>query len=504
MARRGIQRLKTGCTTCKIRKIRCDEGRPQCFRCLSTGRRCDGYLPAAPGTYSWSQLLHLETAPIQAALDAEPHIISYFRHVVAPSISGPLDSHLWTSVVMQISSQQAAAKHAVLAISSLYKTMNINEVVSPCHAREDALVARHYNEAIVQLRTVQDQDTVLLVCILFICIDFLRGDHQSAVDHCRHGINILNGMPNDSEHVRDHLRPAFCRLSIFPYFFGASPSTFPDLEYPWTHPTREIWSLEDAHASLTPLLARVVRFVRSADTYRLGLVATPHCDSDTTHTQLTIEASLNSWLAAFNAFKKHRIQKLRNDHVVKMLEVRWLVCNIWLATCFSKDESIYDTHMDKFQAIVDLTTEAVIMMNKANTPRKGRFVFEMSFGPFLAFVVIKCRSLKLRMTALRLMEELSPLREHCWDMAVLSALGRRTIEVEHDLKLDTNIESGSMILNKTLPPEERRIMDSIMQQDSDVLTGNLDIGASRRRVCFLMKDPFGDGITNRDESLLVD
>ncbi|KAK6072634.1 C6 zinc finger domain-containing protein [Seiridium cupressi] len=380
MPRRGIQRLKTGCTTCKIRKIRCDEGRPQCFRCLSTGRRCDGYLPAAPGTYSWSQLLHLETAPIQAALDAEPHIISYFRHVVAPSISGPLDSHLWTSVVMQISSQQAAAKHAVLAISSLYKTMNTIEVTSPCRAREDALVARHYNEAIVQLRTVQDQDTVLL---------------------------------------------------------------------------------------------------------------------------LLIEASLNSWLAAFNIFKEHRIQKLHNDHVVQMLEVRWLVCNIWLATCFSKDESIYDTHMDKFQAIVNLTTEAAIMMNKVNTPRKGRFVFEMSFGPFLAFVVIKCRSLKLRMTALRLIEKLSPLREHCWDMAVLSALGRRTIEVEHDLKLDTIIESGKMVLNETLPPEERRIMDSIMQPDSDVLTGNLDIGASHRMVCFLMKDPFGDGMTNRDESLLV-
>lgn len=32
-----------GCLTCRMRKVKCDEQRPSCQRCISTGRTCDGY-----------------------------------------------------------------------------------------------------------------------------------------------------------------------------------------------------------------------------------------------------------------------------------------------------------------------------------------------------------------------------------------------------------------------------------------------------------------------------
>ncbi|EEU36191.1 uncharacterized protein NECHADRAFT_52907 [Fusarium vanettenii 77-13-4] len=44
--KRNIQsrtKVKTGCTTCRIRKVKCDEGKPFCLRCVNTGRTCDGY-----------------------------------------------------------------------------------------------------------------------------------------------------------------------------------------------------------------------------------------------------------------------------------------------------------------------------------------------------------------------------------------------------------------------------------------------------------------------------
>lgn len=40
-----------GCLTCRMRKVKCDEQRPSCQRCLSTGRTCDGYT-ALPFTRS--------------------------------------------------------------------------------------------------------------------------------------------------------------------------------------------------------------------------------------------------------------------------------------------------------------------------------------------------------------------------------------------------------------------------------------------------------------------
>ncbi|KAF2661493.1 hypothetical protein K491DRAFT_587058 [Lophiostoma macrostomum CBS 122681] len=34
---------KTGCGTCRTRRVKCDENKPLCQRCVDTGRQCDGY-----------------------------------------------------------------------------------------------------------------------------------------------------------------------------------------------------------------------------------------------------------------------------------------------------------------------------------------------------------------------------------------------------------------------------------------------------------------------------
>ncbi|KAJ5970804.1 uncharacterized protein N7479_000722 [Penicillium vulpinum] len=47
--RKWAPKLKSGCITCKIRRIKCDEEKPHCRRCVSTGRKCDGY-PDPPFT----------------------------------------------------------------------------------------------------------------------------------------------------------------------------------------------------------------------------------------------------------------------------------------------------------------------------------------------------------------------------------------------------------------------------------------------------------------------
>ena len=39
----GRERSKGGCWTCKLRKKKCDEGRPSCATCLSLGIKCHAY-----------------------------------------------------------------------------------------------------------------------------------------------------------------------------------------------------------------------------------------------------------------------------------------------------------------------------------------------------------------------------------------------------------------------------------------------------------------------------
>ncbi|KAH7190935.1 hypothetical protein DER44DRAFT_851035, partial [Fusarium oxysporum] len=47
MARRAHNKSRLGCRVCKQRKIKCDEGKPACDRCVTTGRQCS-YLRDAP------------------------------------------------------------------------------------------------------------------------------------------------------------------------------------------------------------------------------------------------------------------------------------------------------------------------------------------------------------------------------------------------------------------------------------------------------------------------
>ncbi|KAI1284339.1 hypothetical protein F5Y07DRAFT_1056 [Xylaria sp. FL0933] len=41
-------KARTGCLTCKRRKVKCDEAKPACARCVKSGHRCAGYEPLPP------------------------------------------------------------------------------------------------------------------------------------------------------------------------------------------------------------------------------------------------------------------------------------------------------------------------------------------------------------------------------------------------------------------------------------------------------------------------
>lgn len=42
------RRCRTGCLTCRSRKVKCDEGKPDCQRCLAANVECLGYDPKRP------------------------------------------------------------------------------------------------------------------------------------------------------------------------------------------------------------------------------------------------------------------------------------------------------------------------------------------------------------------------------------------------------------------------------------------------------------------------
>ncbi|MCJ1306946.1 hypothetical protein MMC25_000590 [Agyrium rufum] len=169
-------KVRTGCITCKIRRVKCDEQKPECLRCRDTGRKCDGYLSAAElGKKSSAPNGARKGSVIQTGTDGQrsqstslivsdpsifddsassedvalvmrethqvPDVFSlkslstdlpgteqekrsfYYYHTRATrDLAGYFESEFWERQVLQASHREPAIRHALLALSSIYET----------------------------------------------------------------------------------------------------------------------------------------------------------------------------------------------------------------------------------------------------------------------------------------------------------------------------------------------------------------------------------------------
>ncbi|RYC81753.1 hypothetical protein BFJ63_vAg15344 [Fusarium oxysporum f. sp. narcissi] len=212
MVRKGSKKVRTGCITCKVRKIKCDETRPCCRRCTNTGRNCDGY---APQGRQPTPAAHLAVTCQYLRTKTECRGLQYFCEVAAPRLLGPKSPYFWTHLVMQLSESEPVVKHSLLAISSLYETQEAQKTPPAM----PSLALHHYNSAIQGLKTTQSDVLALLGCILFTCIELLQSNNGTAIRHCAHGIAIMERCNNPW--AREHLVPIFRRISVLPLLFGS-------------------------------------------------------------------------------------------------------------------------------------------------------------------------------------------------------------------------------------------------------------------------------------------
>ncbi|KEY68853.1 hypothetical protein S7711_03792 [Stachybotrys chartarum IBT 7711] len=481
MARKGIEKVRTGCVTCKIRKVKCDEARPHCLRCTSTGRACDGYRQTPPGAFSWGELLAIRPSNLPGADHRELRSLAFFCEVVAPVLSGPLHASFWTHHVVQVAHREAAAKHAVVTIAVLYEQFSDDPGTAVPQNTSDFALG-HYNKAIKQILALHTDeiDTFLLVSILFVCIELLRGEPNAVINHLKHGINVLRASPRKPE-----LSAIYSHLSIILFFFGGANSTLPLLDDGQASHTLE--NLTQVQTRIDWLSLRILKLVRTADYYRLGIVPTPHTPASRME-QHELMTELDAFASALSTLTPQN-----NDHNnYLLLHMRWLVCKIWASTCLAIDETIYDEHVDDFKRIIDLANQA-LQDSRLPLVKPSKFILHMGFSPLLHFVVIKCRVLRLRLTALSLMKTLSCSREILWDVADMYAVGVRIIEIEHSLEFTPELVE---VLRETeghhlMPSEERRIKDSVLEEELHSKLGQDGQRSLHRRIRFFVATPGG-------------
>ncbi|KAF5638182.1 FAD-binding protein [Fusarium tjaetaba] len=465
------------------RKVKCDETWPRCKRCLTTGRTCTGYIAPPPGSFSWTSLLRIKPQTLPITNSKEVRSLSFFHHVVAPVLSGPFDGSFWTYFVVQMAQSEPAARHAVLAISSLFESF---EPAKESAADEFAIM--HYNKAISILTRDSKPcvDTVLLVCMMFICIEFLRGNREAAITHASHGVHLLN-----SEGHKSRLANTFAQMSVFPLFFIEVGTDFPLLQGDEAADLKSpvFYTISEAQHALEHLSIRIIKLVRDGNAFRLHVV-----DEEPQEWVLDEQAEakqdLEAWGLAFERFRAFADAR-EEDLTVLALITRYRLMKIWIVNCFERGEMEYDSMKEDFVTIVECARKAA-EYHEVQRTTPGKFMFNVGFNPMLHFTVWKCRYLSLRIEALSLMRRLSSQQEALWDAALMYNVSRRIIEVEHGIDLCGDYDINDAIL----PPDENRVKGFFFRESPEVESVMWDKNAET--VYFLVAHPEGGVIYRKD------
>ncbi|KAK8043027.1 C6 zinc finger domain-containing protein [Apiospora phragmitis] len=224
-------KVKSGCRKCKIRKVKCDEGRPACDRCFSTGRVCDGYgvwggggngfgsRPAGPRPCE-AVLPHRGLSPIGGGSSskitaAEQDCFEWFSCKAATKLQGIFCITFWSQLLPQACLNEPAIMHASLALSSTHQKNVINSSdVDPLLSsvppsgedrcvldKSDEFTLVQYSKAIQQLQphlatagkssSAASIRVALIACLVFANLEFLNSRYNIGIAHLHSGLKLL-------------------------------------------------------------------------------------------------------------------------------------------------------------------------------------------------------------------------------------------------------------------------------------------------------------------------
>ncbi|KAJ5332805.1 uncharacterized protein N7506_006588 [Penicillium brevicompactum] len=438
-SRIGASKSRSGCKTCKIRRVKCGEERPKCLRCTSTGRKCDfeGDEVSRPAPLTTGPLVPsytLSSSPNSGR--RERRAFEYYFQHAAKYLSGGMDIDFWTSVVPQVCRSEPPVWDAVIAISSLfeYPEQSSHFTFLGTGRNDDALnqaqkeALTWYSRSISGVhsqidRGIADPYIALVSCVLFICVETIQGRMEEALKLLQQGFSLIQDLRlracqtfisfTKVALLENTIIPLFLRLNTIALNISGTPaSELLSFSNPTDYP---LTSLASARHTITMLAAECMIFHRDAE---LHLQAVDN-ESDVSHhlyaKQQHLISELERWLHEYGVYCQTIQRKsslLGSSQAAKtepILLTYHAAAFILVSTCLTRHQSVYDSHMDKFKTIVEqssFTLDALAKPDGVSPP----FTFEMGVGLPLHLTALKCRHPALRRKALQLSKKAPPVQ----------------------------------------------------------------------------------------------
>ncbi|KAI0412273.1 hypothetical protein F5X98DRAFT_355368 [Xylaria grammica] len=472
------KKVKTGCRTCKTRRVKCDEGRPACHRCVSTGRICDGYGIWGGGSikYSARDLTPRANADgVQYALSSQFGKLSleqetcfrWFRYQTYSKLPLPFITPFWKTLVIQACTAEPAILHAALALGSAHQKESLEEGkptdTGTALDSQQKFMLREYGEAIRSLQphlSGQDKRSIhvaLAACALFTFFENLLGRYAAAKAHLHSGLKLLAeiyGPVDDSAdvvvtatprgYVDDWIIESFARLHVQAALLGQGLlGLFPRLPvFPASPIPTFFESSNQAAHHMDRLMLDILHLEEQCSLPADNTLGTE------LHTvlhdrQQRLGRELRLWLMAYNATN---LEVSENFSPVDEFYMKILGGYHTMATLIIKTstrparESMYDLYTADFVSLIDqLVTiwkahvaRPAWRPNPATTemPRRiSHSVGDKGWIPLLYFVAVKCRIHRIRLQAVRLMSQ-TLHKEGIWNSRLALVLAKEIIRVE--------------------------------------------------------------------------
>ncbi|KAJ3548091.1 hypothetical protein NM208_g1174 [Fusarium decemcellulare] len=203
-------KVKTGCITCKyvasllyeIRHLKCDEGKPACQRCLKDRLNCDGYQQGQASKKAFRIIPFVIRPPIGDNLTspADAALFHHARQCLLVDFEMLDSTGFWQHIVLPRSHAIEPIKYALCALGGAHRRFLATYAGNTTCLDMDLHVqaVQKYNLAISHMKPVMETasinniQTTLICCMVFICIENLNGRYEDSIRHMRAGCQLLD------------------------------------------------------------------------------------------------------------------------------------------------------------------------------------------------------------------------------------------------------------------------------------------------------------------------
>jgi len=424
--------------------------------------------------------VYLPPAQGQPVLFVNDRGIDYFQRKLATELDGRFDDcEFWSKLVLQLSHTEPSVRHAVSAISFIYRDIESSLQYASEHVVANPEAQNEWDKAVkslsVRIEAQPQSILVPLVCsLLFTCVEFLRGNNNHAMLHAQSGLKILGAyhhryevagpldsgrsshnklrfVPEELTTIEEHVIPTFSRLSLLCTLTGEPRG--PALYHSTADGRSPHEDLNDSRRRLYDLSNAFAGFINEthpkAHMFNIGI--------EDFAKQARLQVKLAEWYEQLTELLE-RMQAARKpvkEEALYLLLTHYKVLYIWIRVCTTAGEMATDAFLAEFEELVQYAER--ITYTGSGTSAFQPLSFDLQLVGPAHYATLKCRDPVLRRRALELLRK-GPRREGPWNAHHAYVTAKRLIEFEErELNEQGYPTEVARVHGLPLPGDEARV-----------------------------------------------